>query len=218
MRCSACCEQEEYLETIQVSALPEASSEIEKASSESLSESAKKHGNILIADDELVRGISIHATLHGGGCLWQKSPCDMSEAEKVSLWEKSRRVDELDMFLSHAWASSGKVKFLALLLYTGSGYSFLFWATALMSACGLCAFEVLPMPFVLSLDTLEFSGNCPLGVWMLLAANQPSGFLVPLRWSTCQGSERVPSLPPTWHQTEGPLKRKSFFQGCVSGR
>ena len=136
-----------------------------------------EHASILIADDQLVRGISIHATLCSGGSLWRKSPCDMSEAEKVGLWEKSRRVDEFDMFLSHAWVSSGRVKFLALLVYTGGGYYSSFWAIALLSAGGLCMCDVLPMPFVRAFEMPDFSRDCPLGLWMFLICPQQTNCL-----------------------------------------
>ncbi|CAJ1389535.1 unnamed protein product [Effrenium voratum] len=170
--CCCTAEPEPPVEPIQTNCFSEAPDEEEKEDTECSSihlSALKKEPEItLIAEEELVRGVSIHATLHGAGSLWRKSPCDMSEAEKVGLWEKSRRVDEFDMFLSHAWASSGKVKFLTLLLFTGGGYSFLFWAAAMLSASWLYMLDALPMPFVLPVDMPEFSGDCPVGVWMLI--------------------------------------------------
>ncbi|CAJ1336006.1 unnamed protein product [Effrenium voratum] len=173
--CACCTAGNLHVETIEETAHPEVETHLGETENKSSGMSTPSdapamtdHVSMLIEDDHLVRGISIHATLRSGGSLWKKSPCDMTEAEKVGLWQKSRRVDEFDIFLSHAWVSSGRAKFLALLFYTGSGYSFLFWAIALVCASGLCMCDVLPMPFVLPLELPEFSGDCPLGLWMLV--------------------------------------------------
>jgi len=77
-----------------------------------------------VLEDDLLRGIPLRATLWGLGKLWLTSPIDLPEQAKKSLWGRSRKVNKLDIFLSHTWHTRGWRKVLALLVQLGS-YNFL---------------------------------------------------------------------------------------------
>ncbi|CAJ1328807.1 unnamed protein product [Effrenium voratum] len=99
--------------------------------------------------------------------LWRKPPCDMSTAEKVRVWNMTQDVKKFDVFFSHSWATSGRLKYAALLIDTGFGYSVLFWIAAELLAASLYLFDFLPMPHLLHVEIAQFSGDFPLGMWMM---------------------------------------------------
>ncbi|CAJ1385964.1 unnamed protein product [Effrenium voratum] len=115
----------------------------------------------------IIRGIPLQATLRGRGYLWRKPPCDMSTAEKIRLWNRTQDVKKFDVFFSHSWATSGRLKYAALLIDSGFGYSFLFWIAAELLAASLYLFDFLPMPHLLHVEIAQFSGDFPLGMWMM---------------------------------------------------
>ena len=115
----------------------------------------------------IIRGIPLQATLRGAGHLWRKPPCDMSTAEKVRVWNMTQDVKKFDVFFSHSWATSGRLKYAALLIDTGFGYSVLFWIAAELLAASLYLFDFLPMPHLLHVEIAQFSGDFPLGMWMM---------------------------------------------------
>ena len=42
-------------------------------------------------------------TLRNFGVLWRASPLDMKDEQRLELWNRTRKVNEFDVFLSHTW-------------------------------------------------------------------------------------------------------------------
>ncbi|CAK9034903.1 Putative serine/threonine-protein kinase [Durusdinium trenchii] len=55
-------------------------------------------------------------TLRNFGVLWRASPLDMKDEQRLELWNRTRKVNEFDVFLSHTWHTRGLWKFLSLSL------------------------------------------------------------------------------------------------------
>ena len=119
-------------------------------------------------DASLMRGISLKATLHGGGSLWRRSPLELSDKERASLWGLSKIVKQFDLFLSHAWATRGFWKFLSLSFYFGWPHALIAWFLMVGLLLLLAGFNILPMPASCLISFQGYEAYCPCGSWVLL--------------------------------------------------
>mmetsp|Transcript_60167 Transcript_60167/g.134234 ORF Transcript_60167/g.134234 Transcript_60167/m.134234 type:complete len:522 (+) Transcript_60167:2-1567(+) len=125
----------------------------------------------LEVDKEIIRGVSLRATLRQGGKLWRTSPIDMPAEDRAALWDKSSPAEAFDVFLSHTWLTPGRWKVLSLLFQ--SGWEFILLTTGLATAVvfmfGACG--LLPMPFTLKVEGVQdYSAELPNAPWMSGAA------------------------------------------------
>ncbi|CAE7248452.1 unnamed protein product [Symbiodinium sp. CCMP2456] len=135
-----------------------------------------------VLEDELLRGIPLRATLWGLGKLWLTSPIDLPEQAKKSLWERSRKVTKLDIFLSHTWHTRGWRKVLALLVQLGS-YNFLAgWFFGVVLGIVLQATMEIP-DFIAPAPAIWIGG--PIGSFLGLLASP----YMP-HWAACWGKSR----------------------------
>ncbi|CAE7729621.1 unnamed protein product [Symbiodinium sp. CCMP2592] len=122
----------------------------------------------LTIEADLLRGISLAKTLRNLGRLWRTSPADLKESDRASLWQKSGRVERLDIFISHTWRTSGRVKSLALLLHSGWPVILLVYLLAAAAAVLFSVLEVLPLPFHRPEHFLAAEYQVARGVWVTL--------------------------------------------------
>ena len=115
---------------------------------------------------ELLRGISLQKTLHSFGRLWRRRPADLNLRQRAQLYGQSEPVAKLDVFISHAWHTPGKWKFLSLLLQFGWKPTLLFWAFGTSLSFILSLFDVLPQVITVRVTALEQAG--PAAFWLLL--------------------------------------------------
>lgn len=48
---------------------------------------------------EMIRGISLAATLANRGALWRTSPADLPQEKRAELWNKTKRVGHYDAWI-----------------------------------------------------------------------------------------------------------------------
>ena len=48
---------------------------------------------------EMIRGISLAATLQNRGQLWRTSPADLPQEARAELWKKTKRVGHYDAWI-----------------------------------------------------------------------------------------------------------------------
>ena len=97
---------------------PEGNSELEAQVGENWTRGSTDSSHLNVAP-ELLRGIPLKESLYAFGRLWTRSPIDLPERARAALWDKSRPVTKLDMFLSHTWHTPGYQKVRALLVQSG---------------------------------------------------------------------------------------------------
>ena len=122
---------------------------------------------ILRVDTSLMRGISLRETLRNGGNLWRRSPMDLGEKARASLWLRSKSVEHFDVFLSHAWSTRGFWKFLSLSLDFGWRHAVFCWFLVVALIGFLAGFRILPMPGECLISFQDFEEYCPCGSWNL---------------------------------------------------
>ncbi|CAE7775306.1 unnamed protein product [Symbiodinium sp. CCMP2456] len=101
----------------------------------------------LTIEADLLKGISLSKTLRNFGSLWRTSPADLKESDRASLWQKSSRVERLDVFISHTWWTSGREKLLALLLQSGWPMVLLVYLMAAAAAVLLSVLEFMSVEY-----------------------------------------------------------------------
>lgn len=69
-------------------------------------------------DKEVLRGIKLHSVLRWPS-MWMKPRRFQQGPRCRDVFERSERVDQLDMFLSHSWRAPGQWKLVGLLLRAG---------------------------------------------------------------------------------------------------
>lgn len=125
--------------------------------------------DVLEVDKEILRGISLSASLHSGGKLWRKSPLDMPEQEREKLWTRSAPVENFDIFLSHTWLTPGRHKVVSLLFQSGWKFALCCWLLSIIIADILIIQDVLPMPFRTEVEMFCFKGEVHFFFWPMLA-------------------------------------------------
>ena len=124
----------------------------------------------LEVDMEIARGLSLRESLLQGGRLWLTCPVNLDKKSRAELWNRSRPVQQFDLFLSHTWMTPGKWKLLSLLLHSGSHKVLLIWSTAVIAATSLTILGRLPSPWLVEVHAMEFKAICPVGPWIDLAS------------------------------------------------
>ena len=71
------------------------------------------------------------------------------------------------MFISHAWATPGRLKVLSLLLHMGWRIMLTSWALSTVLCFALCLLNILPMPF--RFERTSLGVPLPVGVWLTSA-------------------------------------------------
>eukprot|EP00438_Fugacium_kawagutii_P018916 Skav209933 [mRNA] locus=scaffold102:94013:97488:+ [translate_table: standard] len=117
-------------------------------------------------DTEILRGIRLCDTLKDGGRLWRCNPMNLSPDARSAMFQRSRPVPSLDVFLSHTWCSRGISKILALLLQSAWPNALVFYAFGVALALVLCVTDVLPLPFQYNATTRHGTLMCPVGPWV----------------------------------------------------
>ncbi|CAE7021679.1 unnamed protein product, partial [Symbiodinium sp. CCMP2456] len=123
----------------------------------------------LEVDTEILRGVSLRATLRNFGRLWRQSPIDLAEEDRASLWDRSEPVEAFDIFLSHTWRTAGRWKVLSLLFQSGLGFTLLCTVVCVATTVTLCLNQVIKMPFTFLASHPRFSEECPYSPWPSVA-------------------------------------------------
>eukprot|EP00435_Cladocopium_sp_Y103_P069559 s352_g33.t1 len=123
----------------------------------------------LYTDTEIMRGMPLKNTLRNFGRMWRQSPLDMTEDERLHLWDAAFAVKEFDIFLSHTWHTRGVWKFLSLSLQ-------LTWIHILLWGLGAAIFveflffvDVLPplgSPWEVNIQ--GYKGMAPFSLWAVV--------------------------------------------------
>eukprot|EP00439_Symbiodinium_sp_Y106_P078763 s2796_g17.t1 len=119
----------------------------------------------LEVDTEILRGVSLRATLRSFGRLWRQSPIDLAEEDRAGLWDRSEPVEAFDIFLSHTWRTPGRWKVLSLLFQSGLWFTLLCTVICVATTVTLCLTQVIPMPFTFLASHPRFSEECPYSPW-----------------------------------------------------
>eukprot|EP00435_Cladocopium_sp_Y103_P048374 s407_g14.t1 len=114
-------------------------------------------------DENLLRGISLRRSLRSCGKLWTRSPLDLPDADRASLWDQSEQVERLNIFLSHTWATPGWQKVISLLVQSGGGHFLLGWLSGALLGVALDLGNILPP--LLSFPCAE-NLHCERGTWV----------------------------------------------------
>ncbi len=119
----------------------------------------------LEVDQEIVRGIALKDTLKflGTRSPWLKPAIDLPDTARERVWQRSSRVEKLDLFISHTWETSGGWKILALLLQSGWDWMLAGWLAGISLGIVVDVLEILPP--TLSRDCW-FGGTCEFGPWI----------------------------------------------------
>ena len=140
------------------------------AESHELAMTELQDGRYLQVDDDLLRGVPLRSTLKTLGWIWRLSPYDVDEKVSRQLWHQSRRVPQLDLFLSHTWRTPGTFKVLALMVRCGLHSALCLWFLAVVSTCALySSFGHVMMPFVVRTYALSWDEKSPYGLWLMVA-------------------------------------------------
>ncbi|CAE7259329.1 unnamed protein product [Symbiodinium natans] len=94
-------------------------------------------------EPELLRAVPLHRALAGWGRHWETPDSGMFNVDPKN-YKLSQPSESLDVFLSHDWASSGKQKFLALLIVYNSRAAFLACLVVSVLVGVLRGYSVLP--------------------------------------------------------------------------
>jgi len=105
------------------------------------------------------------------GLLWQRSPLELTGADRSKLWEKSEPSDHFDVFLSHTWRTRGGWKVLSLLFQYCWPIVMLCWLCVVAVVFLLSCLGALPMPLVFKINVLGFEAACPAAPWALLSGS-----------------------------------------------
>ena len=90
--------------------------------------------------------------------------------DRLRLWQQSRPMERIDMFISHTWRAPSRSKFWYLLTRRGWCMSFLLWFTTTLVtlvAVILGAFQVFPMTRSLILFEGQSQEVLSAGFWIL---------------------------------------------------
>lgn len=118
----------------------------------------------LEVDREIIRGIALKDTLKFlGRSPWLKPAIDLPDRARERVWQRSSRVEQLDLFISHTWETSGRWKILALLLQSGWDWMLTGWLAGISLGIILEVLEILP-PTVSR--NCWFGGTCEYGPWI----------------------------------------------------
>lgn len=120
-------------------------------------------------DPSLLRGISLHRSLRDPGRVWKTAPSKLREVDHAFLSRRVTQVDGFDVFLSHTWQTSGRLKVWALLLRTGWPCILILWCFFTVTAALLYAAELLPYHTWYYDTSYNFAGWVPHGLWMRAA-------------------------------------------------
>jgi len=124
----------------------------------------------LKVDWDVVRGMSLRESLQQCGRLWLSTPEQLDDKARARLWNKSRKVEKFDMFLSHTWRTRGLQKMLSLLLQAGYPTVLLFWLCSVSTAYFLLVSGWLPAHWRFQVQILDFQASCESGPWILVAS------------------------------------------------
>ncbi|CAE7266854.1 unnamed protein product [Symbiodinium sp. CCMP2456] len=94
-------------------------------------------------DPDLLRAVSLDRALTGWGRHWETPDNGMFNVDPKN-YDLSQPIESLDVFLSHDWASSGKQKFLSLLIVYNSRAAFLACLVISVLVGVLRGYRVLP--------------------------------------------------------------------------
>ena len=98
--------------------------------------------------------------------LWQTSPVDLDPLARQKLWSMSTQVSSFDIFFSHTWQTSGRQKYLSLLLQSGWRVALAAWVAAAALAFFLGGNGTLPLPFPYNPRHFDLQMDCYMGPWL----------------------------------------------------
>ena len=115
-----------------------------------------------------MRGISLRRTLQQAGSLWRYRPSELSFVQRTRLYHASRPTKHFDIFLSHTWLTSGKWKYLSLLIHFGWRTMLVSWVVGSLLSFVLCLQGILPLFSTYQARAVDFNGEIPYGCWVML--------------------------------------------------
>jgi len=145
----------------------------------------------LSLDPRLLRGISLKKSLRNFGRVWKTAPSELVATDHAYLSRITSDVDRFDVFLSHTWKTSGRLKYWALLLGSAWPTVILSWCILTMLTAILTAARVLPATGFYPAESYNFQNWAEIGPWMRISGIL--GFLLGFIAApfACQRSEIV---------------------------
>ncbi|CAE7661390.1 tktB, partial [Symbiodinium sp. CCMP2456] len=123
----------------------------------------------LSVDPTLLRGISLRKSLRKLGRIWMTKPSQLTATDHQVLSGASVKVDRFDVFISHTWETSAKLKIWALTLQTGWRCIVVSWLVFNLLAAFLCINGSLPYLNPYWFTQGSWSGWVVMSPWMRLA-------------------------------------------------
>lgn len=127
-------------------------------------------------DFELLRGVRLNYTLAKGGHVWRRSAgrllhSTLTLEQRAKLYDLSQPTFDLDVFVSHSWATSGWRKIISLFLQSTWHVLLVSWIVVVLVTFVLTVEDVLPTPFVYQPNFMGFTEVCPMGCCILAAGS-----------------------------------------------
>ncbi|CAE7371986.1 tktB [Symbiodinium sp. CCMP2592] len=123
----------------------------------------------LSVDPMLLRGISLRKSLRKLGRIWMTKPSQLTATDHQVLSEASVKVDRFDVFISHTWETSAKLKIWALTLQTGWRCIVVSWLVFNLLAAFLSINAFLPYLNPYWFTNAYWTGWVVISPWMRIA-------------------------------------------------
>jgi len=126
----------------------------------------------MFPEESLVRSITLRKSLQQFGVLW-RLPSAQSP-QMVNFYDWSEPAQGYDYFLSHAWRTSGWLKYFSLLLYSSHLFLLILMLVLASLVYAICMLDLLPTFGYVRLVALdwtclesELNPGCPTGPWVI---------------------------------------------------
>lgn len=127
-------------------------------------------------EESLVRSITLRKSLQQFGILWRMPMAHMSQT-MANFYDWSEPAQGYDYFLSHAWRTSGWLKYFSLLFYSSHNFLLILMLVVAFIMYAICMLDLLPTLGYIRLVALDWTypanephPGCPLGPWVLVGS------------------------------------------------
>ena len=125
-------------------------------------------------EESLVRSITLRKSLQQFGILW-RMPMAHTSQKMANFYDWSEPAQGYDYFLSHAWRTSGWLKYFSLLFYSSHNFLLILMLVVAFIMYAICMLDLLPTLGYIRLVASDWTcpenephPGCPLGPWVLV--------------------------------------------------
>ena len=121
----------------------------------------------LTLDQSIAKGTSLRKS------LWARPWTSPNQPPNQRLWQRAKKVELFDTFISHVWSTNWKLKFVSLLLQSCWILMLTLWVMVATTVFLLCFFDLLSLDWRYDAEALGETVQCQLGPW-IVAFSMPS--------------------------------------------